>query len=101
MNIKWLAIISGMLLILAIPTGFWPYDYYILLRWVIFISSIIIANGFYKSGMPPWVFVFGAVAFLFNPIVPIYLDKASWVGVDLVVAMFFFISAYSVKKDEK
>lgn len=97
MNIKWLAIISGVLLVLAIPTG-WPYGYYIFLRWVIFISSIIIANGFYKSGLIAWVFIFGALAFLFNPILPIYLRKASWVGIDLVAAILFFLAAYSTRK---
>lgn len=99
MNIRWPAIISGILLVLAIPTG-WPYGYYIFLRWVIFISSIALANGFYKSGLTAWVFTFGALAFLFNPIVPIHLNKSSWVAIDLVAAMLFFVSAYSIKKEK-
>lgn len=96
MNIKWLSIASGILLILAIPP-FWPYGYYVFLRWAIFISSIVIANGFYKSGLKAWVFIFGALAFLFNPIVPIYLNKSSWVAIDLVAAILFFLSAHSAK----
>lgn len=100
MNIKWLCIASGILLLLAIPTG-WPYDFYILLRWLIFISSIIVAYGFYKSKVTAWAFIFGAVALLFNPIAPIYLNKQSWVPIDFVTAILFFLAAYSTKKERK
>ena len=100
MNIKLLCIASGVLLLLAIPS-IWPYDFYILLRWFISISSIIVAYGFYKSKLTGWTFVFGAIAFLFNPLIPIYLNKSSWVGIDLICAILFFLAAYSVKKKEK
>lgn len=86
------------MLVLAVPVGWWPYGYYILLRWVVSISAVIIANGFYKSGLKGWMLVFGAVAFLFNPIVPIYLSKETWVLIDFVSAILFFISAYSIKR---
>ena len=99
MNIKWLCIFSGAILLLAIPSG-WPYDFYILLRWVIFISSIIVALGFYKSKLTAWTFVFSSVAFLFNPIIPIHLSKSSWVLVDFVSVILFFLSAYSGRKKE-
>lgn len=95
-NAKWVCIASGILLILAIPTG-WPYDFYILLRWIISISSAIVAYGFFKSKLQAWTFVFGALAFLFNPIFPIYLSKSSWVLIDLIAAILFFIAAYSIK----
>ena len=98
MNIKWLCIASGILLLLAFPSG-WPYGYYIFLRWIIFISSIAIANGFYKAGIISWVLVFGALAFLFNPIVPIYLNKSSWVAIDLISAVLFFAASGSIKSD--
>jgi len=97
MNLKWLSIISGSLLILAIPYG-WPYDFYILLRWLVFISSIFVAWGFYKSKLTGWTFVFGSVAFLFNPIIPIHLAKSSWVLIDFVSAILFFIAGFSKKK---
>lgn len=97
MNIKWLSIISGVLLLLGI-LNIWPYDYYTILRWVICGTSIFNAVGFSKSKLTGWVFVFGALAFLFNPIFPIYMNKSSWVGIDLISAVLFFISAYSIKQ---
>lgn len=97
MNLKWICILSGIMLLFAIPTG-WPYGFYELLRWIIFISSIIVAWGFYNSKLTAWTFIFGAIAFLFNPIAPIYLDKQTWVPIDFVGAVLFFIAAYSIKK---
>jgi len=97
MNIKWLCIISGILLLLAIPTVL-PYDFYIFLRWAIFVSSIIVAWEFHRSKLTDWTFVFGSVAFLFNPIIPSHLVKSSWVLIDFVSVTFFFLSAYSIKQ---
>ena len=57
---------------------------------------------YYESKLTSWVFIFGALAFLFNPLFPIFMDKSVWVGIDLISAIVFFFSAYSVKgNDEK
>ena len=96
---KLLCIISGILLLLAIPTG-WPYAYYGLLRWIILISSIIVAWNFHKSQISSWVFIFGAIAFLFNPIMPIHLNKQSWISIDFISSILFFLATYSVKKSK-
>ena len=87
------------MLLLAIPTG-WPYGFYELLRWIIFISSIVVAWGFYNAKLSAWTFIFGAIAFLFNPIAPIYLNKESWVPIDFIGSVLFFIAAYSLNKQK-
>lgn len=97
---KWIAIISGVFLLLAIPYG-WPYSYYILLRWFISISSAILAWGFYKSELKGWALVFASITFLFNPIIPIFLNKSTWVLIDFVSAATFFLAAYSIKRKDK
>jgi len=96
MNIKWPSIFSGVLLLLGI-LNIWPYDYYTILRWVVCGTAIFNAIGFSKSKLTGWVFVFGTLAFLFNPLFPVYLNKSSWVGIDLVAAIVFFLAAFSVK----
>ncbi|MBI2033446.1 MAG: hypothetical protein HYT10_03240 [Candidatus Levybacteria bacterium] len=96
-NVKWICIASGILLILGIPTG-WPYDFYILLRWLIFTSSVFVASRFYISKVSAWAMIFGALAFLFNPILPIYLNKSSWVVFDFIGASLYFVAAYSYKE---
>ncbi len=99
MNIKWLSIIAGILLLLGMLNG-WPYDYYIVLRWIVCGVAIFSAIGFSRSKLTGWVFVFGALAFLFNPIFPVYLNKSSWVGIDLISAVIFFIASSSIKKSK-
>lgn len=94
---KYLCVICAILLLLAIPTWL-PYDFYILLRWVIFVSSIYISYIFYKSKLKSWMLIFIAVAFLFNPIIPLYLNKSNWVPIDLIAMVLFFITAYSKKE---
>ncbi len=96
MNIKYFCIIAGTMAILAILP--WPYAYYQLLRWVIFISAAIIAYGFNKSKLLGWALAFGVIAFLFNPLFPIYLNRSTWSGIDLVTGIIFFMAAYSKKK---
>ncbi|MDO8657595.1 MAG: hypothetical protein Q7K55_02545 [Candidatus Levybacteria bacterium] len=96
MSLKTQCIIAGILLLLAIPPA-WPYSFYILLRIIIFVTSILVAWGFYKSNLSAWVWIFGAIAVMFNPIFPIYMNKASWVPIDFISAILFFIAGYSSK----
>lgn len=89
---RFLSIFCGILLLIAIPTG-WPYDFYIFLRWIIFVASIYLAYILYKSKHTPWTFIFSGIAFLFNPLVPIYLNKTSWVSIDFIASMIFFYAS--------
>lgn len=100
MNMKQISAIAGVLLILAIPSGLWPYDYYVLLRWVIAGSALALAYYFYESKKTSWTLIFGSVAFLFNPIAPIYLAKQTWVIIDMIVAVLFFISTKEISKSK-
>ncbi len=96
MNIKWPSLVAGVLLILAI-LNIWPYDFYIILRWIVCGVAIYNSFKYYEANLTGWVFVFGALAFLFNPLFPIYMSKSAWVGIDLISAILFFISANSIK----
>lgn len=78
-----------MLLIAILPL---PYRYYTLLRWVVCFSAIFstwIAN---KLGKKSWLFLMAIIALFFNPLIPIHLDKGTWVLIDFIVAILFFIS---------
>ena len=97
MSIKWLSIIAGILLLLGILNG-WPYTYYIILRWVICGVAIFNVIDLSRSKLTGWVWAFGALAALFNPIVPVYLNKSAWVGIDLISAIIFFLSVYTINK---
>lgn len=97
MNLRAICIGAGVLLLLAIP-AIWPYNFYILLRWVIFIASLFIAYGFYQSKLNFWAGIFAVIGIVFNPLMPFYFDKSTWVIIDLICAVLYFIAGYSYKK---
>ena len=99
MSIKILSVISILLLLLGIPTG-WPYAYYTLLRWAITIFAAVVAYNFYKQEKSSCTWVFGGIAVLFNPIAPIYLSKSTWVIFDIITAALFLASIFSLKKND-
>lgn len=94
---KWLCIISGALLVLGIPSGL-SYSYYIFLRWFVFLASLTVAFKFYRVKITAWTLIFTGVAFLFNPLFPIYLTKTNWIAIDLISAILFLLAGFSVKK---
>jgi len=92
MKTKTLCIVCGILLLIAIPSWL-PYGFYTFLRLIICAASLYIAYTFYKSKLNGWMLVFGSIALLFNPIIPIYLNKKSWIVIDFTGMILFFIAA--------
>jgi phosphatidylserine synthase len=96
--------ISGVaivMLLLAIPSGLWPYGYYILLRWVVTAAALFVLWNAYELEKKIWVGLMGVVAILFNPIILINLDKETWVVIDFIVAGIFLLSIFRIKNYEK
>jgi len=95
---KMVSIIAIIMLLLAIPSEIWPYGYYILLRWVVTGAALFVLWIAYELKKKAWPWVMGAIAILFNPIAPIYLNKGNWVVIDLIVAALFLISIFKIKR---
>ena len=81
--------------------GSWPYGYYQILRWIICVSSAYLAYFYHKSSKATWAWIFGIIAVLFNPILPIYLTKEIWHPINIIVATIFFISLFSKLKSKE
>jgi membrane-bound ClpP family serine protease len=92
------SVISTIMLLLAMADL--PYGYYNSLRLVITASAIFLVWIAYKLKREFWLFSMGIVALLFNPIVPIYLDKEIWVIIDFIVATLFLVSIFKIKPKE-
>lgn len=86
------SIVAIVALFLAIPSGLWPYGYFVLLRWVV--AGVALCNlwAAYNLQKMGWVWIMGGIALLFNPILPFYLTKGIWIFIDLVVALVFFVA---------
>ena len=87
-----------MLLIAALEL---PYDYYVFLRWIICGSSGYFAYIYFQDGFRKVGYVFLGIAIIFNPIAPFYLNKSTWIIIDIIVAGMFLISIFVRKKKNK
>ncbi len=74
-----------------------PYGYYQLLRWVTCGVGVFIAVEAYRWGKIWATWLFGIVAVLFNPIIPIHLTKEIWQPIDLGCALLFSLSLLLLK----
>lgn len=83
----------GLLLLAGLD---WPYGYYTLLRLVVCAAACWIAFVSFKSEPAiRWVgWPFTLIALLFNPLVPVHLDREVWRIIDFVVAAVFGIAIW-------
>lgn len=84
-------IIAAIMLFLAI--GYWPYDYYVILRLVVCGVAVYgLVTLMEKSW--PWASAFGVMAVLWNPLFPIHLSKEAWIVFDLLGGSAFLASVF-------
>jgi FtsH-binding integral membrane protein len=55
----------------------------------------------YTNEKEGWVWIFGLFAILFNPFIPIYLNRIIWMGIDLATAVFLLLSIFLLKFKEQ
>ncbi len=87
--------------LIAVAMLFWAlgrhaYGYYVVLRWVVCgagIATAILASGLKKTG---WLWIFVSVAVLFNPILPVHLNRDTWTLLDVAAAILILASVVAV-----
>lgn len=87
-------IVVVMLLIAVAPL---PYGYYQVLRWLICGVAVFIAFEAYRWGKRWATWLFGIIAVLFNPVLPVHLSKEVWQPIDVVCALLFGMSIIFLK----
>ena len=90
--------LSCALLIIAITPM--PYGYYQFLRIVITIVAGISAYNSFLAKQKTWFYIFIPILILYNPILPIHLDKEIWLPLNLLTFMIFLVYIF-FKKDKK
>jgi len=85
------AVIAATMLLLALAP--WPYGYYQLLRFVVCGVSVYIAFMAYNWQKLWATWVFGFIAILFNPLIPIHLSREIWQPIDVVCGILFLVIA--------
>ena len=75
-----------------------PYGYYTLLRIVVCGAAIWTVICAYDLKRQWMVWLFGFITVLFNPLIPIHLDRQLWVILDVLTAVVFFVSIFILKR---
>jgi hypothetical protein len=94
-----LAMIAAAMLVGAL--GPWPYSYYQILRFLTSGSAVYIAFLGYNWKKSWVVWLFGVIALLFNPLIPIHLSKEIWQPIDIICAWLFVIVGFVLKKPKE
>ena len=71
-----------------------PYGYYQILRWVVCGSAAYSAFVATELNKIFWAWTLGITAVLFNPIIPIHLDRETWAVIDIAAAIIFGTSIF-------
>ncbi len=77
------------------------HDFYVLLRWVccgVFAYSAFTA---FRMKRAAWAWTFGILAVLFNPLAPVYLQRATWQIIDSGAIVLIVIAAISFWRSSK
>jgi len=79
------------IIVLAIGILPMPIGYYTLSRLVVCAAAIYFALNFYKKKDNTNLWIFGFIAVLYNPIIPVYLyEKAIWIVINLITIFLFY-----------
>ena len=62
------------------------YSYYNFLRWTVCVVAVYWAYESHSQLNNGWAVIFAVIALLFNPIIPVHLDRWLWAFIDLGVA---------------
>jgi hypothetical protein len=84
------AVFAATFLVLAVSSH-WPYFFYILMRLTICGASIYLSRNSFLLGSKLWPWVFGGMAVLFNPILPMRMHRSDWSMIDLLAAVAFLL----------
>jgi ribosomal protein S27AE len=74
-----------------------PYGYYVFLRWAVCVTCAYGAWVALRDNRTVWVWLLGAAALLFNPIVPIRMRREEWFVFDILGAGLLLAGAVALR----
>lgn len=94
-------ILSIVALLLFIAVAPMPYGFYTFVRIIVCGCAGVICYQLWNTGYRgAWLWVWGMVAILFNPVAVIHMTKEVWMVVDALAGGLFAFSAYKGYKEE-
>jgi len=93
-------ILNIVMLFYAALIGFPSSTYYFVLRFLTFFISLGGAALVYSTTTQKhFSYVYGAIALLFNPFIPIRLQRSTWTTIDFIAAILLIYVVYCLIRD--
>lgn len=89
---------STLLLVALLPL---PYGYYTFLRWSVTLIAVILIVIAVRSGRSAWSGILVPIAILWNPIVPVFLARETWMALDLLGAIVLALVGVVLARRER
>jgi len=67
----------------------------------VFAAMVYIAWTAYEVKQGKWIWIFGFLAVIFNPFIPLHFGRDFWVVIDFIVAIFLIVSIFVFKFPKK
>ncbi len=90
------SILPSIFLLSAILDGL-PYSFFTLLKLIVFFTNIYLVWLALVSKKHLWVWVYGLIVIVFNPIIPLYFERDIWIIIDVLTAFLLIISIFIFK----
>lgn len=74
-----------------------PYEYFKILRWVVCGVCAYRAYLAYSMRKNIWMWTFVSFAVLFNPVIPIFLDRELWADIDITLSIVILVSFWKLR----
>lgn len=92
----WVCLIGVVTSLVAL--GQLPHDYYIFNRFVVTAVAVWVVVIGVREKVPGWLVGLIPLGLLWNPILPFYLDRATWAPLNVLAAVFLFICGLLIKR---
>ncbi|WP_353433132.1 DUF6804 family protein [Polynucleobacter sp. MWH-UH23A] len=80
-------ILSGIAFLAILPL---PYKFYLIVRVLICFGGVYLAYASWSTLSKSNKAILIAIAFLFNPLIPIHLTKIVWILIDIATCYYLF-----------
>ncbi len=75
-----------------------PFGYFQILRWLVCGTCSYRAFLSHESQDRLWMWIFIIAAILFNPLVPVHIDRSMWLVVDITLAIMLITSLPQLRR---
>lgn len=89
--------ILAMALLLWALVPYNPYGYYSVMRWIVCATFIYLAVKSHEQQQQTWVWAWGVVAGIYNPIFPVHATREFWSLVNIATIALVAFGAFKTR----